>query len=61
MNMTRFKTPFKKTRKEPRKLQNSVTLKHKSKTAVKPIDFQEDSENWVQPSYAQVTAGAPLK
>ena len=36
-------------------------LKHNPKPAAKAIDFQEDNENCVQPSYAQVTARAPLK
>ena len=38
-----------------------MQLKHNPKPVAKATDFQEDNENWVQPSYAQVTAGAPLK
>ena len=36
-------------------------LKHNPKPAGKATDFQEDNENWVQSSYPQVIARAPLK
>ena len=46
---------------QQRKLKKYNCLKHNLKPAVKATDFQEVNENWVQPSYAQVTARAPLK
>ena len=44
-----------------RKLKKYNCLKRNPKPAVKATDFQEVNENWVQPSYAQVTARVPLK
>ena len=50
----------KKTLQQP-KFKKCNYLKHNQKPAPKATDFQEDNENWVQPSYAQVTARRPLK
>ena len=49
-----------KTWQQP-KFKKCNYLKHNPKLAAKATDFQKDNENWVQPSYAQVTACAPLK
>ena len=65
MNMARFKTPFKressKETLQQRKFKKYYYLKYNSKPIAKTTDFREDNENWVQPSYAQVTARALLK
>ena len=46
---------------QQRKFKKYKYLKHNPKPAAKVTDFREDNENWVQPSYAQVTACASLK
>ena len=46
---------------QQRELKKYNCLKRNPKPAVKATDFQEVNENWVQPSYAQVTARVPLK
>ena len=54
------KKATKKTLKEC-KFKKYNYLKHNPKPAIKTTDLQEDNENWVQPSYAQVTACPSLK
>ena len=54
------KKATKKTLKEC-KFKKYNYLKHNPKPAIKATDLQEDNENWVQPSYAQVTACPSLK
>ena len=46
---------------QQRKFKKYNYIKHNPKPAAKATNFQEDNKNWVQPSYAQATARAPLK